>query len=177
MDNLDPYLFSDLPNSMFDGVSQIVIETDDIDKAVREYADRMGIGPWWVGPLKPPTMTETTYYGEPQECVSQIAVAFTGPVQWLLVEPREGKSIYMDFLKEKNGGIHYITLTHSDIAFDDAVELIKERGYDCITSGRFGKNRWFNWKAGEPNPVTYEVLIWPSEQGLPEPDYWYPAKS
>ena len=83
---------------------------------------------------------------------------------------------YRDFLKEKGGGIHYVTLAHSDVAFEEAIASIKKRGYECITSGSFGKNRWFNWKAGGKSPVTFEVLIWPPEQGLPEPDYWYPPK-
>ncbi|MGE0521302.1 MAG: VOC family protein, partial [Candidatus Binatia bacterium] len=159
MDALDPYFFTDLPNKIFDGVSQFVIETAGIDSAVREYADRMGIGPWWVGPLQPPEMRDTMYYGKPEECVLKIAIAFTGPIQWVLVEPKTGKSIYMDFLKEKNGGIHYVTLTHGDIPWEEVTKRLQQRGYECITTGRYGGNRWFNWKAGEPTPVTFEALV------------------
>jgi len=173
---LDPYLFSELPNHRFDGFAQIVIETSDLDAAVREYADKLGVGPWWVGPLEPPSVQNTTYYGKPEPMRVQVGIAFVGEMQLLLVEPRDGKNIYKDFLEQRGGGIHYLTFTHSGHSFDEMTKELEARGYESITTGGFLRNRWWNFLAGGPNPVTYEVLEWPEDQGLPEPDYWYPPK-
>ena len=176
MDALDKYLFTSLPNYLFDGISQVVISTSDVDAAVRDYADRLGIGPWWVGNIKPPGIRETTYYGAREDNTFWAGLAFIGAINLLLMQPQDGKSIYRDALDEKGGGLHYITFTHEGTGFEDMTATLESRGLSCITSGRYEKNRWFNFEAGGPEPVTFEVLDWPDDQALPEPEYWYPAK-
>ncbi len=176
MDALDAYFFTDLPNRLFDGISQVVISTSDVDAAVRDYADRLGIGPWWVGNIEPPGIRETTHYGEPEALTFRAGLAFVGQLNFLLIEPGDGKSIYREFFEEKGGGPHYVTFTHEGTDFDDMTAMLEARGLACIMSGKYEKNRWFNFRAGGREPVTFEVLDWPEDQGLPEPEYWYPAK-
>jgi hypothetical protein len=173
---LDKDLFASLPNHLFDGISQVVISTGDVDTAVRDCADRLGIGPWCVGDTTPPGIREMTYYGTPEANASWAGLAFIGSINLPLMQPLDGKSIYQDTLEKKGGSLHYIKYTHEGIGFDDMTAMFKERGLSCITSGRYEKNRWFKFEAGGGEPVIFEVLDWPEDQTLPEPEYWYPAK-
>lgn len=175
MDALDDYFFTSLPNRLFDGISQVAISTSDVDATVKDYADRLGIGPWWVGNISPPGIRETTYYGTPEALTFRAGLAFVGEINLLVMQPLDGKSIYRDAFDE-GGGLHYVTFTHEDTSFEDMTATLEARGLSCITSGKYEKNRWFNFKAGGPEPVIYEVLDWPADQALPEPEYWYPAK-
>ena len=53
------HVFSDLANSFIGETRQICIVTRDLDARVREFADRLGIGPWWIQDYEPPMLTDT----------------------------------------------------------------------------------------------------------------------
>ena len=51
-----------LENSIIRSVQQVAIVVHDIDAALREYTDRLGIGPWWVKVYAPPELRTLRLY-------------------------------------------------------------------------------------------------------------------
>ena len=104
---IDP-VFTDLPNSIIGQTRQICIVTRDLDACVRNYADRMGIGPWWVQEYAPPVLTDRHYRGGPGQFSMRLALAWTGDLNWEIIEPLEGPSIYHEFLEEHGEGLQHV---------------------------------------------------------------------
>ena len=71
------HVFTDLPNSLIGQTRQICIVTRDLDACIRNYADRMGIGPWWVQEYGPPDLTDRYFRGGPAS--SPCASRWPGP--------------------------------------------------------------------------------------------------
>ena len=100
----DEYKQTDLANSFLDGTVQICVVTHDLDKAVRAYADRLGIGPWWIQDAKPPEMTETWIRGVETPFSMRLALAWTGDMMWEIIQPLTGPTVYKEFLETHGEG-------------------------------------------------------------------------
>jgi hypothetical protein len=59
-----------------------------------------------------------------------------GGVQLELVQPVDGPSIYADWLKERNEGIHHLNFLVDDV--DETVEILVKEGFPSLQSGKFG---------------------------------------
>lgn len=49
-------------------------------------------------------------YGQPVERSWRLATAMVGRVQWELIQPLDGESIYAQFLAEKGKGVHHTSV-------------------------------------------------------------------
>src|SRR5690348_8115624 len=87
---------------------QVAIVVRDLDAAVREYAKRLRIGPWTAYTLAPPRLRDTIYHGENVEFSLRHALAFSGDVQFELVQPLSGPSIFADHLTQHGEGLQHV---------------------------------------------------------------------
>ena len=166
-----------LENSFITGVQQVAIVVKDIDKALEEYSDRLGVGPWWVTFYSPPRLTDMRIRGESIAYSFKAAMAITGNTLWELIEPVDGPSIYKEFLDERGEGLHHVLVEHESLDFDAAIKTFTERGCPVLMEGRMGEVR-FAYLATEPALKTVmEVVYRPPGFVRPAPDYWYPAVS
>ena len=101
-----------LENSFITEVQQVAIVVKDIDSALDEYSNRLGIGPWWVSFYGPPRLTDMRIRGESIPYSFKAAMAKTGNTLWELIEPVDGPSIYKEFLDEHGEGLHPVSYTH-----------------------------------------------------------------
>jgi len=114
-------------------VSQVGIIVRDIDKAV-EYYESLGIGPFET--LKGVTVVERKVYGKVTEDVRlNVRVAQVGPIQIELIQPLEGKSPWMEFLKTKGEGINHLGFFVDDIEKETA--RLEGIGFKILCSARF----------------------------------------
>ena len=118
-----------LPNDFIPETKQICIVTRDLDAMVRRYADKLGIGPWWVNEYRPPELTDTTYRGEPSTFSMRLALAWTGVLNWEIIQPLEGPSIYHDFLERNEEGMQHVGILLSDLGmtWDECHEAFEAR--------------------------------------------------
>src|SRR3712207_6629593 len=103
-----------LKNSFLSKVVQVCVVTRDIDRTIREYADRLGIGPWQVHTLAPPHLVRTKLRGKECTYSMKMALAFIGDMMWELVQPLRGPTIYDEFLATHGEGIHHIAYSNGD---------------------------------------------------------------
>lgn len=80
----------------------------DLEAAVRCYWDFFQIGPWTAYEYRPSMLREMKYRGEPATFGLRHALAWKENVQFELVQPLEGPSIFADHLTERGEGFHHI---------------------------------------------------------------------
>jgi methylmalonyl-CoA/ethylmalonyl-CoA epimerase len=128
------------PITSLDKVFQVCVVVNDLQKTIEEYWNIFGLGPWRIWDYDPTVVADMTYHGEPQDYAMTIALAQAGPVQWEVVQPVWGESVFADFLREHGDGLHHI-----GVFIDGAwqvVEDLKAIGVNATQSG-FVKGRPF----------------------------------
>jgi methylmalonyl-CoA/ethylmalonyl-CoA epimerase len=105
-----------VPDSVFTGVNHICVVTTDLDRAVRTWSDRYGVGPWSVYAYDTTNMT-ATIDGRPSDFAMRAALAQLGPnVRLEIIEPGAGESPYSRSLAERGGAdhIHHVRFDIAD---------------------------------------------------------------
>jgi len=167
-----------LPNSLFPETGQVCIVTRDLDTLVRTYADKLGIGPWWVNQYEPPNLSNRTFRGQPGNYTMRIALAWTGALNWEIIQPLEGPSIYHEFLEEHGEGIHHVGVYLKDMGMDwaEAHRQFAARGFKPVMAGHWLGAEFCYFETDPLVKTTIEVIYRRPDWVRPEPLYWYPPK-
>ena len=107
----------------------------DLDDAMRTYVEEYGIGPWGVYEFTPGTVQGIHERGEPVAWSWRLAIAQVGQVQWELVEPLKGDSVYARFLAEHGPGVHHVGVGVA--SYDDTLGELAGRGKDVVLGGEY----------------------------------------
>ena len=167
-----------LPTSLFRETVQVCVVTRDLDALVRSYADKLGIGPWWVQQYEPPLLTGRTYRGKPADYTMRLALAWTGALNWEIIQPLDGPSIYHDFLAEHGEGIHHVgvMLKDMDMGWPEVYRRFAERDFAAVQEGNWAGVQFAYFETEPACKTTVEVIDRPAGWARPEPLYWYPPK-
>jgi methylmalonyl-CoA/ethylmalonyl-CoA epimerase len=93
---------------IFTQTLQVSVVVPDLEAAMRTYVDDYGIGPWHVYEFNPDNVEGMHEAGRPVAHSWRLALANVGEVQWELVQPLEGDSVYAQFLAEHGPGVHHV---------------------------------------------------------------------
>lgn len=119
---------------------QVAYVVRDLDLAVRYWADVLGVGPWSIWTMRPPALQDTRYAGRAEAFGLRHALAWSGQLQFELVQPLEGPSIFADQLDRTGEGFHHIGKVVPD--HEAAVADHVRRGYRPLQSARgFGQSQ------------------------------------
>jgi methylmalonyl-CoA/ethylmalonyl-CoA epimerase len=80
----------------------------DLDEAVRRWTETLGIGPWTGYRLEAPRLKEMRYRGDAAEFSFRHALAWQGEMQFELIQPLAGPSIFSDHLAVHGEGLHHV---------------------------------------------------------------------
>ena len=97
------------------GIDQIAIVVEDLEKAVETYWKVLGVGPWSIYTYGKPLVKEASYRGQPAEFAQRIALAQVGGMRIELIETVKGPTIYADFAEEHGYGLHHIGVLVDDM--------------------------------------------------------------
>ena len=114
----------------FKNLFQIGAVARDLDKAI-EYYESLGIGPWIEGPSA--TVINRRIYGEPSNSRVKGRIAMLGDIEFEVMQPIEGESIQMEFLKSRGEGVIHINCKPDDWDLEKAKLIEKE--FPIISSG------------------------------------------
>ena len=178
MTNPDPMKLP-LPNDLIPETRQICIVTRDLAAMVRRYADQLGIGPWWVNEYAPPELFGTTYRGEAASYSMRLALAWTGALNWEIIQPLTGPSIYHDYLDRNEEGVQHVGVMLSDLglSWEACHETFQARGFEPIQEGRWKRIRFCYYDTLAASGTIIEVIDRPADFERPEPEYWYPTEN
>jgi hypothetical protein len=153
-------------------ISQIGFVVRDIEDGMDRFGGMLGLGPWEIYRFEPPTLTDTTYRGEPHDYSMVLALAFAGDTMIELIAPMEGPSIYTEHLDEHGEGLHHVAC----FAFDDADAVVaefEEAGMPVLQSGVYDETPYWYFDTEERlNGVIFETAT--NLEAMPDPDRTYP---
>ena len=120
-------------------ISQVAIAVNDLPLVVENYWSILGIGPWNIYAWEYPDVYERTYHGQPAWSREKICHAQVGGVEFELMQPVDGPSLYRDFLEEHGEGIHHLQFLVDDL--DETVGILTgEHGFVSLQSGSCGRS-------------------------------------
>ena len=97
-------------------------------------------------------------------------------MNWEVIEPIRGQSIYGDFLDQHGEGVHHLAFDCNGMAYEDRVREFENHGYTSIQYGVIFKGIDFHYFAtDDESRATMEVYRVPPGFMFPEPEAWYPA--
>jgi catechol 2,3-dioxygenase-like lactoylglutathione lyase family enzyme len=148
------------PKEMFSSFVQIGAVVADLEQATRYLTEVFGIGPFRVIGWPPQGRTDIKkfYYGEPGNFTARMAFTELGPVELELIQPLEGESIWLDFLRDHGGGIHHIRFNVDDV--EPVQKYLAEKG---IVSAQHGSGirpgtTWMNFASEDKIGFVIEIM-------------------
>jgi glyoxalase/bleomycin resistance protein/dioxygenase superfamily protein len=156
-------------------IRQCAVVVRDLDVAVRRWVQQLGIGPWTGYRLEAPRLRDMRYHGSPAEFSLRHALAWQGELQFELVQPLEGPSIFADHLASHGEGMHHVGKYVLDHAA--AVAEAQASGFTCIQSARgFGAegDGAFAYFDRPDLAITVELIEAPRVRI--EPEFVYPRE-
>ncbi len=118
-----------------EGVIQVCVVVRDLEQSMENYQHLIGMGPWQVFSVKPPALSGTLR-GKPEAYGMKVALAKVGAIQWELIEPLDGPSIYREFLEQKGEGLHHVKFAVDD--HDKSIADFAGHGIGVLMGGTIG---------------------------------------
>ena len=121
------------------GVAQVALVVEDLDKTVENYWKLYGIGPWYFYTYGKPLVKRMSYHGEASEYKMRIALSYLGPLRIELIELGEGDTVYADHVREHGYGVHHFGILVEDM--EAALAEARAAGVAMLQDGAgFGRD-------------------------------------
>jgi methylmalonyl-CoA/ethylmalonyl-CoA epimerase len=168
---------------MFTGINHICIATNDIDRAVRIWSDRYGIGPWNLYRYDRSNMTAVVD-GRPADFALRVALAQLSPTSRIeLIQPLDERSPYAQSLARHAGAdhIHHVRFDVGD--YDAALSQLQDGlGLHTMLSAEFSgapgvDGAFVGTYLDTEDELGFVVEIGykPAGFAMPEPELVYPT--
>ena len=145
---------------LFSKVDHVGVVVRDIDKAI-EYYQSLGIGPFEPPPNVASRERKVRGKSVPVDSIKvKEKSARIGPMLLQLIQPVEGDSIWMEFLKMRGEGVQHLGFIVDDIDKEEAKLLAQ--GIEHAQSSRFiagGGYTYFD--TSKVGGVLVELIQWP----------------
>ena len=158
-------------------VAQICLIVRDLDKAVENYWNIFGIGPWHFYTYGKPLVKRMTRNGKPCEYKMRVALSNIGPLRIELIEPLEGDTVYSEFVEQHGYGVHHLGVLTDNMS--ESLEEARRAGFTMTQDGAgFGPDddgHYAYLDTEDSIGTTIELIERPKRRNPPEkiypPDY------
>jgi methylmalonyl-CoA/ethylmalonyl-CoA epimerase len=134
-------------------ITQISVVVRDLERTLKAYHAALGWGPWKVYEHKPPLHHSCTLRGEPVEYSLLGAEVHVGEggMNFELLQPLAGPSLWKEFLEEKGEGIYSIATMFKTADESEAVKQhFRALGAEVVMSARIGDHIEYYYLDTEP---------------------------
>lgn len=153
-------------------ISKVGIVVSNAMETVETYYKKYGMGPWNVWDINADKLMEIAHSEETKSYNYRIAQTYIGSTLWELIEPKDKKSIFYNFLKKNGEGLY--NLGYNVKNYDKAIDSINKVKIKLKYGGNwFGKRFTY---LDTYNDLKHIAEIYSFEEGfkLPKPLYVYP---
>jgi catechol 2,3-dioxygenase-like lactoylglutathione lyase family enzyme len=156
-----------------DNLAQIAIIVPDLDRAVKSYWDRFGVGPWHFYTYGKPLVKRMTRHGRPAEYRMRVALANVGGMRIELIQPLEGDTVYAEFVKKHGYGVHHIGVLTDSMrrSLDDAQRAGLRMTQDGAGFGPDDDGHFAYLDTEDLIGTTIELIERPKRRAVPEKVY------
>ncbi len=131
-------------------ITQVAVVVKDLRKTMEAYHRILGWGPWSVYEHKPPILHDQELHGKLENYSMLGAEVHCDPIDFEILQPLEGPSIYKEFLEKRGEGLHHVSVVSRAEDVDKALVDFKKNGVDVMMSGRLGESIRFYYMDTEP---------------------------
>ncbi len=160
---------------IFTDVLQVAVVVKNLDETVRKYADEYGIGPWAIYDFNPETVRDMIIRDKKENYAMRIALCNIGKVQWELIEPKDDKSIYAEFLRTHGEGLHHVAFAVED--YDEAMKFFRSKGHKILQGGTWCDFIYTYLTTEDDLKFIAEIYKPPENFKWPKPDAVYPPNA
>lgn len=153
-------------------ITQVAVVVNDLRTAMEKYHEVMGWGPWSVYEHKPPVLHHTEVREKPVHYTMLGAEVHCNPIDFEILQPLDGPSIYKEFLKEKGEGLHHVSVVNPADDVHKALKDFDRKGIKVLMSGRLNDIEFYYM---DTDPVLKMVTETVSGHAISlRPSYVYP---
>jgi len=131
-------------------ITQIAVVVHDLRKTMELYHKTLGWGPWSVYEHKPPRLHDTVLRGTPTHYTMLCAETHVGPVDFEIIQPLEGPSIYKEWLETHGEGVHHIACMKMGSDAAALLQQFEEMGMQPMMEGSIGETIRYFYLDTEP---------------------------
>jgi methylmalonyl-CoA/ethylmalonyl-CoA epimerase len=136
-------------------ITQISLVVRDLHKTMEQYHGLLGWGPWNVFEHVPPAHHDTRVNGEPVHYTLLGAETYVGGeesgMNFELLQPLEGPSLWQSFLEEKGEGIFSIAVMFKTLEESEAAKQhFEAHGMKVTMAARIGDHIEYYYVESEP---------------------------
>jgi methylmalonyl-CoA/ethylmalonyl-CoA epimerase len=131
-------------------ITQVAVVVKDLKSTMEAYHKTLGWGPWSVYEHKPPSLHHTTVHGKDVHYSMLGAEVHCDPIDFEILEPLEGPSIYKEFLAAHGEGLHHVSVVSPREDVHAALNDFEKQGIEVAMSGRLGENIEFYYMDTQP---------------------------
>jgi methylmalonyl-CoA/ethylmalonyl-CoA epimerase len=154
-------------------ITQVAIVVADLRETMSKYHRMMGWAPWSVYEYGPPLLHHTMVRGKPVAYTMLGAEVHCDPIDFEILQPLEGPSIYREFLAKRGEGLHHVAVVNPADKVEKALADFKRDGIEVLMSGRYGDDIEFYYM--DTDPVLKMVVETVSGHSISmKPNYIYP---
>lgn len=166
----------------FTGANHVCVVTHDLDRAVRAWADRYGVGPWHVW-TKDGSNMDAQLDGQPAAFGMRVALCtLASGFRIELIQPLDEHNPYAESLAAHSGRdhVHHLRFDVADYgaARDRLASVAPRIPLDAAFAGAPGSDgtvRATYFDTGQELGFTLEIADVPQGFAMPDPELVYPA--
>lgn len=138
-------------STLLGDIRQLGYVVRDIEAAMHDWSERLGVGPWFYNPRVP--IENYRYRGESFQPHNSVALANSGPLQVELIQTRNDvPSMYRDFARGGRTGPQHVAYWTE--RFDADLARMQAQGHVVVMSGEVGERGRFVYFEADDNSGT-----------------------
>lgn len=106
----------ELSNSFLGNLVQVCVVTRDFRRTLEGFVN-LGIGPWAIRTIDASNVN-ATYRGRPADFSAKLCLASSQNMNWEVIQPIRGQSIYSDFLERHGDGIQHLAFNCKGLGYE-----------------------------------------------------------
>ncbi len=118
-------------------IMQVCIVVKDLKKYVRNYWEKMGIGPWKLRHFNNEIVKDFKVDGKPveEEFDFYLGCCQVGRMELEIIQPIKGPNCYFRFLEEKGEGLHHVKVGVREEEMGDVLHYFEANGNPILQTG------------------------------------------
>jgi methylmalonyl-CoA/ethylmalonyl-CoA epimerase len=157
---------------IFKSISKVGIVVNNLMETVETYYKKYGMGPWNIWDINADKLTEIANPEETKGYEYRIAQTNIGNTLWELIEPRDKKSIFHNFLKTHGEGLYNLGYSVTD--FDKAIDFFNKVKIKLEYGGNWFGKRFAYLDTYNDLKHIAEIYSFQEDFNLLKPSYIYP---
>jgi hypothetical protein len=122
---------------MITKIIQFAVVTPNADDSIKTICQSLNLGPLKVWDFKHPAIFDTTINDQNKPWSMKLAFGWLGEMQFEIIEPTGGQSLYQDYLdKWQHAGVQHVLIDRGSISYPKMKELLAAAGSPVINEAK-----------------------------------------